>query len=228
MSCPGAGTDAHHPPHWQEHVCPAAGVIHPDPGCGQKKLTMPVLKALPVDGRECTDSGAGKETASFLETDHSHDSLSVSDSLTHRLSLPWFLKDISGLHYDRKNRRLYVLSHESALVMVSDPRGRLEGVPLRQGHSGLERDIPQAEGIASDGRNSLWIVSQTGFTASAGQRRHDGWTDCKRVVCESGETKGILRPVAPTRNLHFLSFCQPVCGKTFTFSNYPQAGIRSQ
>ena len=34
---PGAGTDAHHPPHWQEHVCPAAGVIHPDPGCGQKK-----------------------------------------------------------------------------------------------------------------------------------------------------------------------------------------------
>ncbi|EBX1917754.1 hypothetical protein DRD27_16185, partial [Salmonella enterica subsp. enterica serovar Chester] len=32
--------------------------------------------------------------------------------------------------------------------------------PLRRGHSGLERDIPQAEGIASDGRNSLWIVSE--------------------------------------------------------------------
>lgn len=63
-----------------------------------------------------------KKPLRFLETDHSHDSLSVSDSLTHRLSLPWFLKDISGLHYDRKNRRLYVLSHESALVMVSDPR----------------------------------------------------------------------------------------------------------
>ncbi|EIW5173814.1 YjiK family protein [Salmonella enterica] len=68
-----------------------------------------------------------KKPLRFLETDHSHDSLSVSDSLTHRLSLPWFLKDISGLHYDRKNRRLYVLSHESALVMVSDPEGRLEG-----------------------------------------------------------------------------------------------------
>ncbi|KNP00538.1 hypothetical protein AEV62_23000, partial [Salmonella enterica subsp. enterica serovar Kentucky] len=48
-----------------------------------------------------------KKPLRFLETDHSHDSLSVSDSLTHRLSLPWFLKDISGLHYDRKNRRLY-------------------------------------------------------------------------------------------------------------------------
>ena len=110
-------------------------------------------------GRECTDSGAGKETASFLETDHSHDSLSVSDSLTHRLSLPWFLKDISGLHYDRKNRRLYVLSHESALVMVSDLEGGWRVMPLRQGHSGLERDIPQAED-SFDGRNSLWIVSE--------------------------------------------------------------------
>ncbi|WP_193431933.1 SdiA-regulated domain-containing protein, partial [Salmonella enterica] len=101
-----------------------------------------------------------KKPLRFLETDHSHDSLSVSDSLTHRLSLPWFLKDISGLHYDRKNRRLYVLSHESALVMVSDPEGGWRVMPLRRGHGGLERDIPQAEGIASDGRNSLWIVSE--------------------------------------------------------------------
>nr|AAY88080.1 hypothetical protein [Salmonella enterica subsp. enterica serovar Dublin] len=101
-----------------------------------------------------------KKPLRFLETDHSHDSLSVSDSLTHRLSLPWFLKDISGLHYDRKNRRLYVLSHESALVLVSDPEGGWWVMPLRRGHSGLERDIPQAEGIASDGRNSLWIVSE--------------------------------------------------------------------
>lgn len=101
-----------------------------------------------------------KKPLRFLETDHSHDSLSVSDSLTHRLSLPWFLKDISGLHYDRINRRLYVLSHESALVLVSDPEGGRRVMPLRRGHSGLERDIPQAEGIASDGRNSLWIVSE--------------------------------------------------------------------
>lgn len=72
-----------------------------------------------------------KKPLRFLETDHSHDSLSVSDSLTHRLSLPWFLKDISGLHYDRKNRRLYVLSHESALVMVSDPEGGWRVMPLR-------------------------------------------------------------------------------------------------
>ena len=46
-----------------------------------------------------------------------------------------------------------MLFHESALVMVSDPEGGWRVMPLRQGHSGLERDIPQAEGIASDGRN---------------------------------------------------------------------------
>ena len=104
------------------------------------------FEGLAVDGKKCTDSGAGKETASFLETDHSHDSLSVSDSLTHQLSLPWFLKDISGLHYDRKNRRLYVLSHESALVMVSDPEGGWRVMPLRQGHSGLGRTFHRRRG----------------------------------------------------------------------------------
>ena len=31
------------------------------------------------------------------------------------------------------------------LVMVSDPEGGWRVMPLRQGHSGLERDIPQAE-----------------------------------------------------------------------------------
>ena len=173
-------------------------------------------------GREkCTDSGAGKKPLRFLETDHSHDSLSVSDSLTHRLSLPWFLKDISGLHYDRKNRRLYVLSHESALVMVSDPEGGWRVMPLRQGHSGLERDIPQAEGIASDGGIRCgWSVSQTGFTASAGQRRHDGLDGLQTEWFANRETKGILstpgRPYAVALPFHLL---WPVCGKTFTFSN---------
>ncbi|WP_183049006.1 SdiA-regulated domain-containing protein, partial [Salmonella enterica] len=31
---------------------------------------------------------------------------------------------------------------------------------LRRGHYGLRRDIPQAEGIASDDRDTLWIVSE--------------------------------------------------------------------
>ncbi|EMK6321008.1 SdiA-regulated domain-containing protein [Salmonella enterica] len=31
---------------------------------------------------------------------------------------------------------------------------------LRRGHCGLRRDIPQAEGIASDDWDTLWIVSE--------------------------------------------------------------------
>ncbi|HAE0951611.1 TPA_asm: hypothetical protein G2730_23245 [Salmonella enterica subsp. enterica serovar Enteritidis] len=31
---------------------------------------------------------------------------------------------------------------------------------LHRGHCGLRSDIPQAEGIASDDRDTLWIVSE--------------------------------------------------------------------
>ena len=47
----GAGTDAHHPPHWQEHVCPAAGVIHLTLDVDRKSDNAG-LKALPVDRRD--------------------------------------------------------------------------------------------------------------------------------------------------------------------------------
>ncbi|EGA2560031.1 YjiK family protein, partial [Salmonella enterica] len=101
-----------------------------------------------------------KKPLRLYVTDRSPDALSVSDSLTHRASLPWFLKDISGLHYDRNNGLLYVLSHESAVVVVSDLDGGRKVMSLRRGHCGLRRDIPQAEGIASDDRDTLWIVSE--------------------------------------------------------------------
>ncbi len=58
---------------------------------------MQVLKALPGTRRACPNGGSGEKNAAAL-----HDALSVSDSLTYRVSLPWFLKDISGLHYDRQ------------------------------------------------------------------------------------------------------------------------------
>ncbi|EKI0262971.1 YjiK family protein, partial [Salmonella enterica] len=101
-----------------------------------------------------------KKPLRLYVTDQSPDALSVSDSLTHRASLPWFLKDISGLHYDRNNGLLYVLSHESDVVVVSDLDGGRKVMSLRRGHYGLRRDIPQAEGIASDDRDTLWIVSE--------------------------------------------------------------------
>ena len=95
--------------HIGRNVCPAAGVIHPDPGCGQKKDNAG-FEGLARGRGENALIVAQKRNRFVFRNGPQPYSLSVSDSLTHRLSLPWFLKDISGLHYDRKNRRLYVLS----------------------------------------------------------------------------------------------------------------------
>ena len=102
-----------------------------------------------------------KKPLRLYTTDRSTDAMTVSDMLTRQVALPWFLKDISGLHYDRTRQLQYVLSHESAMVLVSDLSGGGKKVMLlRRGFHGLKRDIPQAEGIASDDRDTLWIVSE--------------------------------------------------------------------
>ncbi|PDQ07840.1 hypothetical protein CJZ73_23850 [Salmonella enterica subsp. enterica serovar Enteritidis] len=46
------------------------------------------------------------------------------------------------------------------MVVVSGLDGGRKVMSLRRGHCGLRRDIPQAEGIASDDRDTLWIVSE--------------------------------------------------------------------
>ncbi|EFH2541781.1 YjiK family protein [Escherichia coli] len=101
-----------------------------------------------------------KKPLRLYTTDHTADAMTVSDALTRRVALPWYLKDISGLHYDRTRRQLYVLSHESAMVLVSDLSGGKKVILLRRGFHGLKRDIPQPEGIASDDGDTLWIVSE--------------------------------------------------------------------
>ncbi|HGE5896217.1 TPA: SdiA-regulated domain-containing protein [Escherichia coli] len=101
-----------------------------------------------------------KKPLRLYTTDRTTDAITVSDALTRRASLPWFLKDISGLHYDRTRQQLYVLSHESAMVLVSDLSGGRKVMLLRRNFHGLKRDIPQAEGIASNDRDTLWIVSE--------------------------------------------------------------------
>ncbi len=53
------------------------------------------------------------------------------------------------------NGVLYVLSHESAVLVVVDLDGGRKVMLLRQGHCDLRSDIIQAEGIASDDMDSL-------------------------------------------------------------------------
>jgi uncharacterized protein YjiK len=53
-----------------------------------------------------------------------------------------------------------VLSDESKPVIELDPSGWPVGaMSLKAGEHGLEKDIPQAEGIALDDAGNLYIVS---------------------------------------------------------------------
>ena len=64
-----------------------------------------------------------KKPLRFLETDHSHDSLSVSDSLTHRLSPAVVPEGYLRPALRQEKQAAVCAFHESALVMVSDLEG---------------------------------------------------------------------------------------------------------
>jgi len=71
------------------------------------------------------------------------------------------LRDISGLHYDAKHKRLLILSHESACVVETNPYGiESSRLLLRGGKSGLNRTIFKAEGIALDNHGRLYVISE--------------------------------------------------------------------
>lgn len=69
------------------------------------------------------------------------------------------VKDISALNFDKGN--LFVLSDQSKGLVQIDPEGKVTGVlNLRAGHHGLEKDVPQAEGVASDSAGNIYVASE--------------------------------------------------------------------
>ncbi|MDP6753826.1 MAG: SdiA-regulated domain-containing protein [Verrucomicrobiota bacterium] len=71
------------------------------------------------------------------------------------------LRDISGLHYDAKHKRLLILSHESACVVEANPYGiESSRLLLRGGKSGLNHTIFKAEGVALDKHGRLYVISE--------------------------------------------------------------------
>lgn len=71
-----------------------------------------------------------------------------------------FIRDISGLDFNNHYGHLLVLSDESKLILEVDKKGRpISSLSLLMG-AGLSRPIPQAEGIAMDDKNNLYLVSE--------------------------------------------------------------------
>lgn len=71
-----------------------------------------------------------------------------------------FLKDLSGLAFNERYGHLVILSAESRLVLEIDKQGNpISSLSLLMGH-GLSQPIRQAEGIALDDQDNLYIVAE--------------------------------------------------------------------
>ncbi|MBC3375674.1 SdiA-regulated domain-containing protein [Pseudomonas sp. SWRI92] len=72
-----------------------------------------------------------------------------------------FVRDLSSLQYDERSGHLLALSDESRLIIELDIDGRpLSTLSLSKGRHGLQKTIPQAEGLAMDDDGNLYVVSE--------------------------------------------------------------------
>ena len=70
-------------------------------------------------------------------------------------------KDLSGVHFHSATKQLLIMSHESRNIVQCSLDGRpVARLSLAAGSAGLKRDIPQAEGIAMDDRQTLYVLSE--------------------------------------------------------------------
>ncbi|ETF05100.1 MULTISPECIES: SdiA-regulated domain-containing protein [Pseudomonas] len=72
-----------------------------------------------------------------------------------------FVRDLSSLQYDERSGHLLALSDESRLIIELDVDGRpLSTMSISGGRQGLQKTVPQAEGIAMDDDGTLYLVSE--------------------------------------------------------------------
>jgi uncharacterized protein YjiK len=72
-----------------------------------------------------------------------------------------FVRDLSSLQYDERSGHLLALSDESRLILELDVDGLpLSTLSLSKGRQGLQKSVPQAEGIAMDDDGNLYLVSE--------------------------------------------------------------------
>lgn len=98
--------------------------------------------------------------------------LHVADDLKRDRRL--FVRDLSSLQFDERSGHLLALSDESRLVVELDVDGRpISTLSLLRGMHGLNRSVPQAEGLALDEAGELYLVSEPNlfyrFTKKAGE-----------------------------------------------------------
>jgi len=72
-----------------------------------------------------------------------------------------FVRDLSSLDFDAATGHLLALSDESRLVIELNADGKpVSTLSLLRGQHGLQRSVPQAEGIATDDDGNLYLISE--------------------------------------------------------------------
>ncbi|PKO92775.1 MAG: hypothetical protein CVU15_06610 [Betaproteobacteria bacterium HGW-Betaproteobacteria-1] len=100
------------------------------------------------------------EITGFIDGDRQQPSLNVSKITPHKFS-NIKLRDFSSITYHDESGHLVLLSDESRMAAEYDFEGRAVGaLALWRGFHGLQKNVPQAEGIAIGPDNSIYIVSE--------------------------------------------------------------------
>jgi uncharacterized protein YjiK len=88
----------------------------------------------------------------------------AGDVITHPWDIEasgWGLSDLSSITYDPRSGHLLVLSHESRTIVECTLDGtEVARLLLTAGSAGLDRDIPQPEGIALDDAGRMYICGE--------------------------------------------------------------------
>lgn len=75
-----------------------------------------------------------------------------------------FVSDLSSLQYDESSGHLLALSDQSHLILELDVTGwPISKLSLKAGQHGLQKTVPQAEGVAMDEEGNLYLVSEPNF-----------------------------------------------------------------
>lgn len=72
-----------------------------------------------------------------------------------------FVRDLSSLQFDERSGHLLALSDESKLLLELNLDGRpVSTLSLKKGRHGLQKSVPQAEGVAMDEEGTVYVVSE--------------------------------------------------------------------
>lgn len=87
--------------------------------------------------------------------------IKIKKLIQYEKAIQWSMRDLSSVEFHSTNKHLFLLSDESKLLKEIDELGHTVGVlAMWKGLHGLKSSVPQAEGIAIDHENNVYVISE--------------------------------------------------------------------